>query len=261
MSRAASGCPRARARAASDASRCSSLTSSRTSWANPWAASCSSGNSTAAPAAASARALNVWCPAAAVGSGTSTLGFPQAQSSAIVIAPARHTTRSAARYAGAIGSKNPCTTTRPGAPYEARAQAPASAGGPARREAGKRVRLWADGRGAGALPARRDGPGRVAARPDPARRPVRREDPPRGAPRAPRDQGPSQVAPPSAAVDRLDRHEGKPKRMARQHLGLDTAQRADQYPLDLPPRLAQRLRHGERGPEVDPGSATGDKDP
>ena len=54
--------------------------------------------STAAPDCSSARALDSWCPAAAVGRGTRIAGSPHAASEAIV-PPALATTRSAAAYA------------------------------------------------------------------------------------------------------------------------------------------------------------------
>src|SRR6266571_3812956 len=93
----------------------------------------------AAPASARAAALCVWWSAAAVGRGTRMLGFPQAHSSATVIAPARATTRSAARYAVVIGSKKPRTTTRPGTAGPAGvpgAPAPAPAPAPGGRRVG-----------------------------------------------------------------------------------------------------------------------------
>ena len=66
--------------------------------ARPAGVQAGSGSRTAAPTRSSTRALAVWWSPGAPGSGTSTAGTPATASSATVMAPARHTTRSAAAY-------------------------------------------------------------------------------------------------------------------------------------------------------------------
>jgi hypothetical protein len=70
--------------------------------------------STAEPDSERALALAVWWSAAAVGRGMRIAGIPHAESSAVVIAPARVTAMSAAQYASDIGEMNG-TTRRNGA--------------------------------------------------------------------------------------------------------------------------------------------------
>src|SRR5438445_774634 len=103
------------------------------------------------------------------------LGFPQAHSSATVIAPARDTTRSAARYGSVIGSKQPRPTTRSGTACA----------------------------------------GAAAAWPQDRRPPLRAPEPPHVAPHAGREPQPARVAPPGAPIDRLDRHEAMAERLTR----------------------------------------------
>ena len=75
---------------------------------------------TAAPLDSSARAFASWWACVAAANGTRSAGRPAAAISAIVIAPARATTRSAAAYAAAMSSRNSWTNDAVGRKAEPR---------------------------------------------------------------------------------------------------------------------------------------------
>ncbi len=74
------------------------------------------------------------------------------------------------------------------------------------------------------------------------------------------DEGPADVLPPGAAVDRLGRQEVEPEVPGREQAGLDAAHRADQHRLHVGRVHAERLGDGERRHQVAAGAAAGDED-
>src|SRR5207244_576118 len=235
----------------------------------------------AAPASARAAALCVWWSAAAVGSGTRMLGLPQAHSSATVIAlaAAEHEQRGTG---GEEPELDQCGVATPRLGHADRvterehgrartdAQALARFGKsqmdlpraprePARRQAGKCVLLLEHGGEPALLRAPDHGARGVAAGARHDHRLLSVEHAPYGGPRAPCGHQRAHVVPPGAPVDRLHRQEVMTKRIARQHLRLDPALRADEHGLNSLPRVLQGLGQGECGHEMAAGSTSGEE--
>ena len=97
MRRAESCCAKAETLAASSVSCASSFINRKALSINSFCASTSFTN-TAACLLTSAMALCVWWSSATLGDGTKMLGLPNRQSSEMLLAPARETTKSAMAY-------------------------------------------------------------------------------------------------------------------------------------------------------------------
>jgi len=102
---AAAGRASARALSAINLNAAGSVSNVCTSFSSSSPVHNTSSNTTPAPVSSKAAAFWAWWSSVACGYGTSIHGFPSAASSAVVDAPERATTRSAALQAPAISSK------------------------------------------------------------------------------------------------------------------------------------------------------------